>query len=225
MRSKGYYTNLIQSMVVTDKTVWDQAADLLRNKARYEVSSRVPWWVLATIHCMEADGNLTRQAFNGEAWTKRTSLVPKGIGPWPSLEASLIDLANQLPPIISFEDALSYFEKHNGAGYEMRGKHSAYLWAGTNHGSSTGYFRKDGQYDPAACKSDAGAAALMYALLFEEKLTDMWPGMVKVLQESLNLYVGAKLIPDGHLGPLTAKVLLSTIPKAVLEKLRKEKAI
>lgn len=126
----------------------------------------VDWRIIAVIHNLEASGDFTKQILNGERYTKRTRLVPKGWGPWDSWESSCVDafkrhkLAdNQIPTVLKF------LERFNGMGYVRKGINSPYLWSYTNH-YKKGKYVSDGKYSSSAVSKQVGGAAILKRLGF-----------------------------------------------------------
>ena len=183
----------------------------------------VNWHVLGLLHEMESDCNPSRQLFNGQRWDQKTTLVPHGLGPWPSFRAST-DEYIQRNPILGTLDSvpkiLQFAEKHNGLGYARKDKHSPYLWAGSNHGLGLGYYTADGKYDPNAECKQIGVAPLLLGLVQRLDIT-LIPYQTKAphvreLQEYLNRVSKAilgrsfDLKMDGHYGAKTLSALRET---------------
>jgi lysozyme family protein len=112
----------------------------------------VPWYVIAALHRRESDCDWDTYLGNGQSLHKKTTLVPKGRGPWSTFEAGAIDALNVdgLSSVIDWrlEKDLYFSEIFNGAGYHMRGLPSPYIWGGTNI-QVAGKFRevkKDGKW-------------------------------------------------------------------------------
>lgn len=171
----GYYRALWSSSVELPE--WDtrigQAMRLLvRNQPRYravEGTTRVPWVFLGLVHLRESGCDFSRQLLNGQRWTQKTTLVPKGVGPWVSWEDSTVwamrhfDLDEMVD--WSVPNLLYQMEKWNGGGYRRRGKHSPYLWSGTNHGVGVGKYVADGRYNPKAVDQQVGTAPVLKRLI------------------------------------------------------------
>jgi len=140
-----------------------------KNKKRYkEVGDRAgfPWYLVAIIHSLESRNNFERGLHNGEAWNKKTTKVPKGLGPFKSWEDSAVNalgLVDAPEDFTHIEDILHFLEKYNGTGYRKRGINSPYLWSYSNHYTSGKYIR-DGKYDPNAVSKQIGAAILLKEL-------------------------------------------------------------
>jgi len=149
---------------------------LTANRPRYEKVAKalkMPWYVVAVIHNMEAGGDFKRHLHNGDALSARTTHVPAGrpkTGKPPfTWEASAIDaLTGQ--GLGTWKDwsipgALYKLEGYNGWGY--RDHHptvkSPYLWSFSNH-YTKGKYVADGRFSPTAVSQQIGAAVLLKQL-------------------------------------------------------------
>jgi lysozyme family protein len=167
---------------------WDEAAQISErinaNQYRYKAAVKgltTPWFVVALIHQMEADGNFQRQLINGEPYNRVTRRWPKGKGPWVSWEASTLWNFQHSEDAEVFMkrgwDRWRIFdrlERYNGLGYRRKELPTPYLWAGSNHGANVGKFVEeeitDGVYKPVyrpELVSDQIGAALIYKVLME----------------------------------------------------------
>lgn len=154
------------------------AQKVLSGKERYQVVANklnIPWWIIGCIHWREASCSFSGILHNGEkiiGTGKKTSLVPKGRGPFDTWEDAAIDalmfdkvherLGNTL------EEYLSFFEQYNGTGY-LKYHHSQlspYLWSYTTICNLTGYYTADGKYSETA---DAHAYSGVVAIIKELK--------------------------------------------------------
>lgn len=135
-----------------------RARRILASRARYEPTSRaagVPWFVIALIYDLEADGDprklLTGARQDGGTDFDReavAALRARGVtGPWHDIPA----VARAL-------------ETWNGLDYRVRGIHSPYLWAGTNH-YDAGLYVGDGVWSPKAIPARPGGMAVLRAML------------------------------------------------------------
>jgi len=127
--------------IVTGKeaTIRHAAEVAMTHKNQYaEIEARtgVPWPMIAVIHRRESDANFNTYLGNGEPLDRKTRLVPKGRGPWPSFVAGAIDALKYdgLASVIDWrlEKMLYYCELYNGTGYDSRHLPSPYVWALTN---------------------------------------------------------------------------------------------
>lgn len=162
--SKLEATNKIASLLLSFKT------------SHYEPVSQAvgcPWWVVACIHNQECGsdvGKFKAVLHNGERIVgtgKKTTLVPKGKGPFATWEAAAIDalggkgaLAKKAWDIGS---ALNFLETFNGLGYRRKKVPSPYLWSYTDQ-YVKGKYVADGVYDANAVSKQSGVAAIMKAL-------------------------------------------------------------
>lgn len=143
------------------------AALLLAHKPRYqfiEARTGVPWTLIAVLHLRESNANFGTYLGNGQSLARRTTIVPKGRGPFATFEAGAID-ALKLDGLTSVRDynlekQLYYCEVFNGGGYDARGLPSPYLWGGTS-------IQRPGKYT-----SDHG---------FNARAWDTQPGCVPIL--------------------------------------------
>jgi lysozyme family protein len=177
-----YYRELYQTMKVLPQwrgTVQWYANKATKGQAKYSESSLlvykklglvVPWQVTAAIHLLEASGDFTRQILNGEIYTRRTRLVPKGLGPWETWSDATVDAyKHERWKGINFNDigdVLYHLEKYNGLGYSRKNKNSPYLWSFSNHGVGVGKYVADGKYSASAVSKQAGAAIILKELGF-----------------------------------------------------------
>jgi lysozyme family protein len=154
---------------------------LTANRPRYEKVAKalkMPWYVVAVIHNMEAGGDFKRHLHNGDPLSARTTHVPAGrpkAGKPPfTWEASAIDaLTGQ--GLGTWKDwsipgALYKLEGYNGWGY--RDHHptvkSPYLWSFSNH-YTKGKYVADGRFSPTAVSQQVGAAVLLKQLADSRK--------------------------------------------------------
>ena len=178
LKLKNEYQELFASAVVNPakqaavKVMQDK---ITANRSRYEEveqSTKVPWFVVATIHSLEGSLNFKTHLHNGDPLTARTVHVPKGrpLGKPPfTWEESAIDalqfdglttVTKWTLPMILFK-----LEGFNGFGYRTRHPEvlTPYLWSFTNH-YQKGKFVADGKFDPNAVSKQCGAAAILKAL-------------------------------------------------------------
>lgn len=151
------------------------AKTLVGNRARYLAVARqtgVPWFVIAVIHQRESSGSFAGVLHNGQkiiGTGRKTTIVPKGRGPFASWEEAAIDaLVNCAPYAARNTDwsvggTLALLERYNGLGYYNRGLPSPYVWAGTDQYVKGKYVR-DGVFDPNYVDQQLGCAALLMAM-------------------------------------------------------------
>jgi lysozyme family protein len=150
----------------------DRAAKILANKARYESVAKatgVPWDVIAVIHYRESTNSFAGVLHNGQkiiGTGKKTTLVPKGRGPFKTWEEAAIDALVNCHPFLaknkdwSLANTLDKLEAYNGLGYKNKGVPSPYLWAGTDQ-YVKGKYVADGKYDPNHVDKQLGVAPIL----------------------------------------------------------------
>jgi lysozyme family protein len=152
-----------------------QAAKILANRARYELVAKatgVPWDVIGVIHYRESSNDFRGVLHNGQkiiGTGKKTTLVPKGRGPFSTWEEAAIDaLVNCHPHLARNKDwsigvTLDKLEAYNGLGYRNKGLASPYLWAGTDQ-YVKGKYVADGEFDPDHVDQQLGVASILMKL-------------------------------------------------------------
>lgn len=144
------------------------------NRPRYEAVTKAlaakgmicPWEFIAVTHQREASGNFNTYLGNGQPLNKKTTIVPKGRGPFGSWEEGAIDALVNAPPKAALNKdwtisgTLNKLEEYNGLGYRAKGVPSPYLWAGTDQYSS-GKYVADHVYDPNHVDTQLGVAGLL----------------------------------------------------------------
>jgi lysozyme family protein len=170
------YRNLYGSVVSTDTSslAW-YTTKCKRYRAKYEEVTKktgVPWEVVGVIHGLEGGFNFSTCLHNGEAIIgtgKKTTLVPKGRGPFATWEEAAIDAfaIKKLMPVWDIEHTLYFLEGFNGWGYRKYHPEvkSPYLWGLTNH-HTKGKYVADGKFDPSARTKQTGAAIILKELGF-----------------------------------------------------------
>jgi len=147
---------------------------LLFQRPRYEAVSKalksqgynIPWEFIAVTHQREASGDFTKYLGNGQALNKKTTIVPKGRGPFSSWEQGAIDALVYAPPYAakntdwSIGGTLAKLEEYNGLGYSAKGVPSPYIWAGTDQ-YTKGKYVADHKYDPEHVDTQLGCAGLL----------------------------------------------------------------
>lgn len=165
----------------TRSTLINQQADkIFANRARYEAVSKatgVPWDVIGVIHYRESSGDFKGVLHNGQkiiGTGKKTTIVPKGRGPFSTWEEAAIDALVNAPPQAaknkdwSIAGTLDILERYNGLGYRNKGLPSPYLWAGTDQ-YVKGKYVADGKYDPEHVDKQLGVAPILMKLREMEK--------------------------------------------------------
>lgn len=141
---------------------------------RIEFETGVPWAMVAINHRRESDaqdklGNplFTCYLGNGQPLNRKTTIVPKGRGPFPgpnafidgAIDAYHIDKLDQVKDW-RLEKILYYSELFNGAGYDARGLPSPYLWGGTNI-QKPGKYVADHKWNGRTMDKQLGCCAIL----------------------------------------------------------------
>lgn len=163
-------------MKFTRSTQINKQADIIiANRFRYErveEKTGVPWDVIGVIHHRESNGSFAGVLHNGQriiGTGKKTTLVPKGRGPFSSWEEAAIDALTNVHPYAarvkdwSIENTLDLLERYNGLGYRRKGRPSPYLWAGTDQ-YVKGKYVADGKYDANHVDKQLGTAPVLYRI-------------------------------------------------------------
>lgn len=149
-----------------------QAEKIIANKARYDAVSKktgVPWDVIGVIHYRESSGSFSGVLHNGQkiiGTGKKTTIVPKGRGPFSKWEDAAVDALMNCAPYAgknkdwSIAGTLDILERYNGLGYRNKGVPSPYLWSGTDQ-YKKGKYVADGKYDPNHVDKQLGAAPIL----------------------------------------------------------------
>jgi lysozyme family protein len=224
------YTKLLSLMRVTRTAEVNATADRLLGyiKEYYATASAktgVPAIWLATVGEREGGTSIFRSYFgNGDPLSRPTIDVPRGRGPFATFEEGLLDslhydrIDSGNPNPWTWAWALFRGEGWNGFGPRMHGKHTGYLWAGTNIYTGGKYVR-DNVWDASAFDSQLGIVPVMARLVELDPTLQLadWPepatipppmlppiGLhdAKTLQEDLNK-LGASLNVDGSYGRQT----------------------
>lgn len=152
-----------------------QADKISKNRARYMSVSKatgVPWDVIGVIHYRESSGDFAGVLHNGQKIIgkgTKTTLVPRGRGPFSTWEEAAIDALVNAPPYAaknkdwSIAGTLDILERYNGLGYRNKGLPSPYLWAGTDQ-YVKGKYVADGKYDPNHVDQQLGVAPILMKL-------------------------------------------------------------
>ena len=174
------YRALWESMTINKAravSVLATARKIAAGKAQYESVSRetgVPWHVIGIIHAMECGLNFGKHLHNGDPLTARTVQVPKGrpkVGNAPfswtesAIDAIRYDGLDKVEDW-SLERICWELECYNGTGYLRHHPevNTPYLWSFTNH-YERGKYVSDGKWSATAVSGQAGAMALLKALV------------------------------------------------------------
>jgi lysozyme family protein len=167
------YLSIWDGMKVTKRTEANKVADkILANKKRYQVVERltgVPWYFVALTHYRESSLNFSKNLCNGQPLNMRTTIVPKGRGPYASFEDSAVDALVTIKKYSadldwSFGPFCYRIEGYNGYGYWKKGIPSPYLWGGTNR-QQVGKYVRDHIYDATVWDSQLGVLAILKCLM------------------------------------------------------------
>jgi len=145
-----------------------------KNQERYRIVSNacgVPEKLIFALHYRESSLNFNGVLHNGEqilGTGKKTSLVPKGRGPFSTWEKAAVDALmlkeSIFPKVWDFNSILEFAERFNGLGYRKRGELSPYVWAGTEKHDETGKYVADGKYSSTAIEKQLGVASILIGL-------------------------------------------------------------
>lgn len=216
-------------------TVRKLAQQLAAGKPRYqEIEARtgVPWWFIGLCHYRESTFDFDTYLGNGQKLGRRTTIVPKGRGPFTGPQAFVegaVD-ALRLQGLVGLGDwsvarALYRLEGFNGYGYHGRGVNSPYLWGGSTAygppGARGGKFVRDHVFDPNVVDTQIGTAVILRSLIdLDATVALAAPRAVEAgvsrepddeladstlwVQQSLNrLGATPPLVEDGRNGPRT----------------------
>lgn len=132
-------------------------------------------YILGALHFKEASGNFAGVLHNGEkiiGTGKKTSLVPKGRGPFSTWEDAAVDAINLngarwaklRAGSTDIGEILYAMERFNGTGYligDGADETSPYLWACSNINDGSGKYVRDHVFDGSATTDKAIGAALI----------------------------------------------------------------
>ena len=161
------YAKMWDAMVVNTsrrKEFEGLAGYAIAHKVQYqhvEAASGVPWAMVAVIHRREGDGDFSTYLGNGQPLRIRTTLVPRGRGPFSNFLAGAVD-ALKLDGLTEVRDwniekMLFWCTSFNGWG---SGTNSSYIWGGTNQ-QKRGKWVRDGVYDAQVWDPQPGCAPLL----------------------------------------------------------------
>lgn len=157
----------VADTLTANKSHYQDVADVLAKNG-----STIPWWFIAVAHYREAGFDKFGQPKwdsylgNGQPLNKKTTIVPKGRGPWSTWQAGAIDALVNAPPYAaqnadwSIGGALTMLEQYNGLGYANKNLPSPYIWSMTDQ-YVKGKYIADGKYDPEAVDKQMGCAGIL----------------------------------------------------------------
>lgn len=210
---KGYLNlwNKVQILPNRKASARAIANRIVKNKARYEkIADTVdgpPWFWIAAIHNLEASGNFLKYLGNGQLLTMRTTIEPRGRGPFKSFEDGAID-AMRLKGLHKIKDwdisrCLYEAERYNGWGYTYKKVNSAYVWSFTTL-AQPGKYVEDHVWDANYVSEQCGVAAIFKAL---EELGELrFPAQE---QEDRMTELRASVMPFASLVPTLARIIIS----------------
>lgn len=158
--------------IIRDADQLDRMAQkVIAHKAVYqkvEQETGVPWQLVAVIHIREAGlqdvGRFRGGIHNGQPWSQKTTIVPRGVGPFGSWHEAAVHALRmkEFHTIKKWTPAkmVSASEPYNGYGYRNRGLRSPYLWASTNH-QQRGKYVSDGVFNANVMDTQMGVAAML----------------------------------------------------------------
>lgn len=178
--TRAGYRNLWDKLVVNANDVSrtrKRAESILADRWRYQIveeATGVPWFVIAVIHYRESTNDFAGVLHNGQkiiGTGRKTTLVPKGRGPFSAWEEAAIDALRftGLDEIGEWPvERIGYeLEGYNGWGYFGR-INSPYLWAGSNLYTKGKYVR-DGVFDRSHVDKQLGTMTLLKQLVAMDK--------------------------------------------------------
>lgn len=147
--------------------------------------------VLAALMERESGSKLNTYLGNGQSLHQVTTIVPKNRGPFPTWDAGAIDALHLdgldkvagLDGGWSPERALYEEEEWNGFGPRGHGRHTGYLWAGTNIYAETGYgkYVDDGKWNPTFRDPQLGCVPIMIELIKLDPSLDLTPSLLAMV--------------------------------------------
>lgn len=192
------------AMIVSRPSEVDAAAKkILRNADAYkeaEAATGVPWYFIGVLHMRECDNDMRGCLANGEliVGTKRkTRLVPKGRGPYPTFLESAVDALNLqgFAKVTDWSPAVCCYEGegYNGWGYRNMGRPSPYVLGATQFYSSGKYVRDD---------------------VYSAKAIDPQLGIMPVMKRAIELSGVEAIAPPAPLPKITPSDLVGASRKA-----------
>lgn len=154
--NKGPAFKSVADRIVANKTIYQEI----------EKETGVPWWFIGVIHYRESNLDMKTNIANGQRFDRKTTIVPKGRGPFKSFKDAAVDALTNCAPYAaknkdwSIGGTLVMFEKYNGMGYYNKGVPSPYVWAGTDQ-YVKGKYVADGVYDANHVDTQLGCAGIL----------------------------------------------------------------
>lgn len=164
------------ALLIRYKSVYQDIENATAHDGIGHEGEGVPWPFLALTHLREAGqgdvGKFQRYLGNGQLLSRRTTIVPKGRGPFTgpnafkngALDALKVD---GLSAVVDWrlEKMLFWMESFNGWGYAMfKGIPSPYIWGGTNI-QKPGKYIADGRYSSTTVDPQPGCAPILATMM------------------------------------------------------------
>jgi lysozyme family protein len=174
----GGYTAALAAMIIdADRMgeLQDRARIILDRAAHQDypavvAKTGVPaLWGMASFE-RESGSDYSRSPAQGDRWDRISTHVPRGLGPYRSWAEAAIAAyrIDRLETVgagnWTWARACYEGELFNGFGPRSHGRHTGYLWAGTNIYNG-GKYVEDGVWDPRARDRQFGMVPLMAAML------------------------------------------------------------
>ncbi len=160
--SRAYEFACEAQFAVAHKAIYLQAA-----AATVNGRAGVTWAHIAVLHRRESNADFSTYLGNGQPLNRRTTIVPRGRGPFYGPNAFVngcVDAlqVDGLTSVIDWrlEKILYYCETFNGWGYAAHGLPSPYIWGGTNI-QRPGKYVSDGKFNPRLWDSQPGCAPML----------------------------------------------------------------
>ncbi|KAI93539.1 peptidoglycan-binding protein [Rhodomicrobium udaipurense JA643] len=170
---KGYINLFKSATILPDRRAAVRAvvARLVKGRARYEALQQetgIPWWFIAILHEREGACDFGTYLGNGQSLKRKTTIVPKGRGPFSTFEEGALD-ALRIKGWLGINDwtlptVLHRCETFNGWGYLGKGINSPYVWGSTSH-QQRGKYVRDGVFDRTVWDVQVGTAAMILGLI------------------------------------------------------------
>lgn len=159
------------------------AEGIVKDKEHYldiERDSSVPYPLIGVLHERESSRRWDTYLGNGQKFTMRTTIEPKGRGPFRNFKEGALDALEYdgLTKVHQPDDRweLGKFwgswpiekmifkgEAYNGLGYWYKGVPSPYVWGGSNI-QVRGKYVSDGNYDPTEWDTQPGIAPILWMI-------------------------------------------------------------
>lgn len=171
--ARGYANLWKKAELVKRKDALAIADRIIKVLPRYTPATKVtgvPEWAIGILHYRESNLDFGTYLGNGQTLGRKTTIVPKGRGPFRgegAFERGAIDALElqKFDQIKNWTAARFLYEseRFNGFGYYMKGINSPYVWGGTTL-QQRGKYVKDGVFDPNVMDTQLGSAAILKAL-------------------------------------------------------------